>query len=142
MWIYDTIHKNWTPGPSLNVKRNEHACMVDQKTSTIHVMGGYNWSPGLLSSTEKLKFNDVNRKWEMASNLKEPLKSSVAVSSRSNEFVGYLVGGIGGSNWGTTSMIWGLKRSDQQWIDTSKRLKIARSDHTVVNVYENQIPNC
>jgi len=143
MWIYDTIHKNWTQGPSLNVTRSFHACMVDQKTSTIYVMGGRDHDydhDNDLSSTEKLKFNDVNGKWEMASNLKEPLWLSAAVSSRSNEFVGYLVGGT--TNNGATSKIWVLRRSDQQWIDTSKRLRIARSSHTVVNAYENQIPNC
>ena len=140
MWIYDTIHKNWTQGPSLNVKRAAHACMVDLKTSTIHVMGGWNSNDYRLSSTEKLKFNDVNRKWEMASNLKEPLSSSAAVSSRSNEFVGYLVGGT--TNNGITNRIYGLRRRDQQWIDTSKRLKMARYFHTVVNVYDTQVPNC
>ena len=124
----------------MNVKRANHACMVDQKTSTIHVMGGRGQNYNYLSSTEKLKFNDVNRKWEMASNLKEPLQVSAAVSSRSNEFVGYLVGGT--TNNGATSKIWVLRRSDQQWIETSKRLRIARSSHTVVNAYENQIPNC
>ena len=140
MWIYDTIHKNWTQGPSLNVARDDHACMVDQKTSTIHAMGGQDQHSYLLSSTEKLKFNDVNRKWEMTSNLKETLAFSAAVSSRSNEFIGYLIGGY--DLYGVTSKIWGLRRSDQQWIDTSKRLKIARYHHTVVNVYDNQIPNC
>jgi len=52
MWIYDSIHKNWTRGPSLNVKRHYHSCMVDQKTSTIHVMGGYGQKNDRLSSTE------------------------------------------------------------------------------------------
>ena len=141
MWIYDTILKTWTQGPSLNHKRAEHACMVDLKTSTIHVMGGVDQNYYRVLSTEKLKFNDVNRKWEMASNLKEKLLSSAAVSSRSNEFVGYLVRGVT-NNWKVTSKIWGLRRSDQQWIDTSKRLKIARDSHTVVNAYENQLPNC
>ena len=126
MWIYDTIHKNWTQGPSLTVKRRWHACMVDLKTSTIHVMGGWGQNDYRLSSTEKLKFNDVNRKWEMASNLKEGASFSAAVSSRSNEFVGYLVGGRTNNYWEATSKIWGLRRSDQQWIETSKRLKIAR----------------
>ena len=141
MWIYDTIHKNWTRGPSLNVKRWSHACLVDKKTSTIHVMGGFDHTDYRLSSTEKLKFNDVNRKWEMASNLLGALAESAAVSSRSNEFVGYLVGGE--LKYGRRiSEIWGLRRSNQQWIDTSKRLKIARDDHTVVNVYDSQIPYC
>ena len=139
MWIYDTIHKNWTQGPSLNVKREDHACMVDQKTSTIHVMGGRIQSYNRLSSTEELKLNDYNRKWEMASNLKEPLEFSAAVSSRSNEFVGYLVGEYLDLR---TSKIWGLRRSDLQWIDTWKRLKIARYAHTVVNVYDNQMLYC
>ena len=103
-------------------------------------MGGWGQNDYRLSSTEKLKFNDVNRKWESASNLKEPLAGSAAVSSRSDEFVGYLVGGV--ANNGQTNKIWGLRRSDQQWIDTSKRLKIPRGWHTVVNAYDNQIPNC
>ena len=124
----------------MNVKRYRHACMVDQKTSTIHVMGGWGQNGNRLSSTEKLKFNDVNRKWEMGSTLKEPLTYSAAVFLRSNEFVGYLVGGY--TNSGMKNKIWGLRRSDQQWIDTSKRLKIARYAHTVVNAYDNQIPNC
>ena len=115
--------------------------MADQKSATIYVMGGKDKTTSAMSSTEKLKFNDVNRKWEMASNLKETLAYSAAVSSRSNEFVGYLVGGLT-NYWERTSKIWGLRRSDQQWIDTSKRLKIARYHHTVVNVYDNQIPNC
>ena len=124
----------------MNVARRNHACMVDQKTSTIHVMGGEVKNGHSLSSTEKLKFNDVNKKWEMASNLKEPIEGSAGVSSRSNELVGYLVGGA--TNNGETTKIWGLRRSDQQWIDTSKRLKIPRGWHTVVNAYDNQIPNC
>ena len=140
MWIYDTIHKSWTQGPSLNVARGYHACMVDQKTSTIHVMGGYGHYIYRISPTEKLNFNDLNRKWEMASNLKEGASFSAAVSSRSNEFVGYLVGGV--ANNGQTNKIWGLRRSDQQWIDTYKRLKIPRTSHTVVNIYDNQSPNC
>ena len=145
MWIYDTIHKTWTNGPSLNVNRRNHACMVDQKTSTIHVMGGsgngylYDRNYQSLSSTEKLKFNDANRKWEMASDLNEPLEDSVAVSSRSNEFVGYLIGGR--INNYITGKIWGLRRSDKQWIDTSKRI-MPRKSHTVINAYENQTPNC
>ena len=147
MWIYDTIHKNWTQGPSLNVGRYDHACMADQKSATIYVMGGKDKTTSALSSTEKLKFNDVNRKWEMSSNLKERLYNSAAVSSRSNEFVGYLVASVQYDFdkieiEAQTSKIWGLRRSDLQWIDTSKRLKIPRYWHTVVNVYDNQIPNC
>ena len=140
MWIYDTIHKNWTQGPSLNVERRYHACMLDQKTSTIHVMGGLDQNDQVISSTEKLEFNDLNRNWKMASNLKEPLWASAAVAPRYNEFVGYLIGGY--VNGRGISKIWGLRRSDQQWIDTSKRLKIARGEHTAVNVYDNQIPYC
>ena len=82
----------------------------------------------------------------MASNLTEPLKYSVAVSSRSIEFVGYLVGGytknVHHKYSHFSSKIWGLRRSDQQWIDTSKRLKMLRKSFTVVNVHDNQLPNC
>ena len=106
--------------------------MVDQKTSTIYVMGGVDPQYHLLSSTEKLKVNDVNRKCKMASYLKRPLDKSAAVSSRSNEFIGYLVSGS--TYNGRTTKIFGLRRSDQQWIRLSQRLWISRYHHTAVNV--------
>merc|ERR1719414_255084 len=39
-WIYNVITKDWTEGPKLIMKRAHHACLVDEETSTIHVMGG------------------------------------------------------------------------------------------------------
>ena len=113
--------------------------MVDQDTSTIHVMGGWDGNNNLLSSTEKLIFNDFSRQWEMASDLSEVLSGSAAVSSKSKKFVGYLVGGKSGDNRGI-SRIWGLQRSDMRWIELSKSLKTPRHFHTVVNVNVNDFP--
>ena len=88
--IYDTNSKNWTEGPSLNIQRINHACIVDAKTETIHVMGGYDYHRSKrLDSTEILKKG--SKKWKMGPNLKEPVRDPAAVSSRSVEYVGYLV---------------------------------------------------
>ena len=118
--------------------------MVDQDTSTIHVMGGSNKYGQIWSSTEKLKFDGHNETWEISSDLTEPLTKSVAVSSKSNEFIGYLVGGYNiqsgrdrnGRERGV-SKIWGLQRSNIKWVELSKRLKTHHHSHTVVNVNSN-----
>ena len=67
-WIFDVHNKTWSEGPSLNLPRAHHACMVDQKTSTIYAMGG---ALGGSSSMEKLKFDAINMKWEKGSDLKQ-----------------------------------------------------------------------
>ena len=87
--IYDINNQNWTEGPSLNIKRTDPACMVDQKTETIHVMGGGNYKWNYLSSTEILKKG--SKKWEMGPYLKQSVVYSAAVSSWSVEYAGYLV---------------------------------------------------
>ena len=135
--IYDVNHKNWTRGPSLNIRRYSHACMVDPRTETIYVMGGLRES-----TTESLQWNQANSKWKMGPNLKEELANSAAVSSRSNKFVGYLVGGrISNAiiNLENTSKIWGLRKHDMEWIEMSKRLRIPRNSHTLVNVQLGEI---
>ena len=133
--IYDINHNNWTEGPSLNVKRVKHACMVDEKTETIHVMGGWDGRLNPSKSTETL--TKGSKKWKMGSNLKELIDKSAAVSSRSLEYVGFLVGG-----WATPAdgsivrhaKTWGLRRRDMEWIEMPKQLKIPRMEHSVVNV--------
>ena len=128
----------------MNVERSEHACMVDQETSTIYVMGGRNRKNSRLSSTEKLNVNDLNRKWEIASDLKQGLSEAAAVSSKSKEFIGYLVGGVINKNgayiYVPTSKIWGLQRSTMRWIELLKRLETPRYLHTVVNVDPHEFP--
>ena len=110
-------------------------------------MGGIGWAGKY--STEFLRWNDAKKIWKLGSNLTEPLASSAAISSRSDEFVGYLVGGR--INNGVTmegqrstenertSKIWGLRRSDMEWIEISKRLKIPRNRHSLVNVQPEEI---
>ena len=139
--IYDINDKQWSEGPSLNIKRHEHACMVDPKTETIHVMGGKEHGGiGGLRSTETLKKGSKN--WDMGAKLKEGLASSAAVSSNSNDYVGYLVGG---RKWDdtygsvTTPHVWGLQRSKMEWIEMSINLKIPRFSHSVVNVKSSDI---
>ena len=132
--IYDVSHKIWTQGPSLNIKRYSHACMVDPRTETIYVMGG-----AQEFTTESLQWNQANSKWKMGSKLKEHLANSAAVSSRSNKFVGYLVGGRTSNALDNTSKIWGLRKHDMEWIEMSKRLRIPRNSHTLVNVQLSKI---
>ena len=129
--IYDVNDKQWSEVPSLNIKRHQHACMVDRKTETIHVMGGY-----FLDSTETLDV--ANKKWILGPKLKVPLMDSAAVSSNSNDYVGYLVGGYT-DDFATTSRIWGLQRSRMEWIEMSNNLKIPRFLHSVVNVKSTDI---
>ena len=138
-WIFDVRNKTWSQGPSLILPRAHHSCIVDQNTSTIYAMGGL-WNP---SSMEKLKFDDINMKWEKGSDLPLPLITPTAVSSSSDKFIGYLVGGEGEIfDLGEQSKIWGLRRSDVQWVEMSKTLKMPRYSHTVIKVTENEIPGC
>ena len=128
--IYDIESKKWTKGPSLNIFRRLHACMVDLNTETIYVMGGWNGNVPL-DSTEALEKG--SKKWKMGSNLKHGVFNAAAVSSRSVEYVGYLVGG-GPIDGPMVSEIWGLRRHDMEWIELSKKLKIPRESHSLVNV--------
>ena len=131
--IYDINQKNWTPGPSLIFERSHFACMVDQYTETIHVMGGWDGSSDMYS-TETLKKG--SEKWEMCSSVKELIDRPRAVSSRSVEYVGYLVGGQAPNSKGeyVPAKTWGLRRHDMEWIELSKHLKTPRERHSIVNV--------
>ena len=147
VWIYDVTDKQWTRGPSLIKYRNSHSCMVDQKTETIYVLGGSD-SRGYPSKTlQTLEFKDTNATWKMGPELRENIIHSAAVSSKSNRFIGYLIGGWTFTDTGDsirygTSQIWALQRVDMQWIELSKTLKVPRYSHSVVNVDKNQIPGC
>ena len=72
-------------------------------------MGGLKGNTNPSSSMEKLKFDDINMKWEKGSDLLLPLITATAVPSSSDKFIGYLVGGKGKLE--TQSKIWGLRRS-------------------------------
>lgn len=103
-------------------------------------MGGYDRTINYLSSTETLKY--VNERWEMSlgSYLPEPLYLSAASASRSNDIVGYLVGGV--TSGGLKSKIWYLRRSDFKYVEIKKRLQIPRYFHTLLNLRSNNIPGC
>ena len=78
--------------------------------------------------------------WESTTDLTEPLSSSAAVASNSNQFIGYVAGG--NTNNGLTDKIWGLRRTDLKWVEMTKRLQIPRYRHTMVNLASDDIPGC
>jgi len=138
-WIYNVVTKDWSEGPKLNEKRSAHACLVDEETRTIHVIGGYDENYNRLKSTEKWVFGRDS--WVSGASLPEPVRSSAAVKSNTEETIGYLVAGY--TKNGATSKVWSLRRRDMMWIeDGSKRLQTPREDHTVVNIPGDQIPGC
>jgi len=136
-WIYNVVSKVWTKGPKLNEKRFSHACLVDEETRTIHIVGG--WNNGRLKSTEKWIFG--TDAWISGAILPEAVHSSAAVNSNSEETIGYLVAGDVENE--VTSKVWSLRRRDMSWIeDGTKRLQTPRYRHTVVNIPGDQIPGC
>ena len=115
-------------------KRKGHACIVDEETNTIHVIGGMNYEHRNINSTEKWTFGNVKegQTWDTGANLPEGVENSAAVASNSVESVGCLIGGS--TVDGLTSKMWSLRRRDMKWIEVgSKKLKIARQQHTLVN---------
>jgi len=138
-WIYNVVKKNWTEGPKLNEKRFFPACLVDEETNTIHVMGGEGDNSEILKSTEKWTFGTDS--WVSGASLPEAVVSPAAVNSNSEEHIGYLVAGF--TENGITSKVWSLRRNDMMWIeDDSKQLQTPRRSHTVVNIPGDQIPGC
>ena len=84
-----------------------------------------------LKSVEKLKI-DENMMWESTTDLPENLDESAAVTSNSNDFIGYVAGGWAKSGW--TDKVWGLRRADLKWVEMPNRLRKSRRLHTMVNV--------
>ena len=110
-------------------------------------MGGcYGRMCGLLKSTEKWTLG--TNSWVSGASLPKPLGYSAAVNSNSNTTIGYLVGGLTGDGESPDtveelSKVWTLTRRDLRWIEHgSKRLKLPRSGHTLVNIPKDQIPGC
>ena len=121
-------------------KRSEHACFVDEKTSTIHVMGGYYGEP--LKSTESWTFGTDSWISDESSELPIRLSSASAVSANSNEYVGYIAGGETDNSIQLPS-VWALRRDDMKWIRlTSKTLEHSRAYSTLLNLQGDQIPGC
>ena len=123
--------------------RYGHACVVDESTSTIHLMGGFNKKSMDLSTMEKWNFGVSGRSWLLSTNLPESVGRSSAVSSKSSTFIGYIAGGWAfGKDEYSSNKIWGLRRENMTWIEMAKTLKICRQDHTIVNVPADQILGC
>ena len=107
--------------------------------NTVFVIGGEDENLKSLKSTEKLKMNE-QLSWESTTDLPEPLSSSAAVASNSNQFIGYVAGG--NTNNGRTDKIWGLRRTDLNWVEMPKRLQKTNYGHSMVNIASEEIPGC
>ena len=136
------MNNSWTKGPSLNEKRAFHSCFYDKLSNSVFTVSGYSDSrrhpSRQLATTEK--WNLSNNKWEPTSNLTDTLLASAAAASKSREYIGFVAGGI--SDERATSEVWGLRRSDEQWIQMEQSLNIGRHSHSMVNIAANEIPGC
>ena len=127
----------------MNFARHGHACMADDETGTIHVLGGSRNPLGAIKSgvipltTEILKLNE--NEWKIGSNLPRRSVYSAAVASRYPEYIGYLAGGHEADD-GRQSTIFGLERGSLKWVELSINLTTKRARHTLVNV--DKIPGC
>ena len=124
----------------MNENRASHSCFYDKLSNSVFIVGGYSGSRILSSrhvaTTEK--WNLSNNKWEPASNLTDALLASAAVASKSRDYIGFVAGGI--SDEGAASKVWGLRRSDEQWIQMEQSLIVGRHSHSMVNIAANEIP--
>ena len=101
-------------------------------------MGGSNGA--LLDTTEKWTIG--TNAWEASSVLPEKIEESAAVSSNSQEYVGYMAGGLT-NHHGNTNKIYALRRRDEQWIQLeSKSLQLRRRGHSLVNLGPYEVPGC
>ena len=123
----------------MNTKRRQHACFVDEATSSIHVIGGYDGEVyNRLQSTEKWLFGTYS--WQPSANFPEKIIGPRAVSANSNEYVGYMAGGT--VRYRYTSKVWGLRREDMTWIEMSQKLKTGRLHHSLLNVPMDKVLGC
>ena len=125
-------------GPKISTKRFNHNCFVDEATSSIDNIGGYNDQWNSLSSTEKWTFEENS--WKPSAHLPEAISWSSAVSSNKDEYIGYMVGGYNG--YQHLPNIYGLTRRQMEWIKLNKTLKIGRREHSLLNIPANQILGC
>ena len=118
--------------------RYGHSCLVDESTSSIYVIGGFNKQNMDLSTTEKWIFGMDS--WVLSTNLPVSVGRSSAVSSKSGTYIGYIAGGWAfGIDEHSSNKIWGLRRMDLTWIEMAQTLKIGRQDHSIVNVPADEI---
>ena len=121
----------------MKTKRWGHACFQDTETSTIYIAGGMDDHGIDLSSTEKWSLEENS--WKPSANLPEAIFGSSAVSSNTDEFIGYMAGGV---TRRYSKNIYGLKRREKTWIKLNKTLKTGRDGHSLLNIPANQILGC
>ena len=124
----------------MNTKRDDHSCFVDKETSSIYVIGGFDDQGNILSSTEKWTFGQ--KIWEPSANLPRAITDSPAVSSNEKVFVGYIAGGSSTGYRGYSTIIYGLRRRDMAWVKLSKRMKLGRQYHSLLNISSKRILGC
>ena len=137
-WTYDVVSKTWSEGPKMNTIRESHSCFADHLTSSIYIAGGHALE-GLarkrLNSTEKWTLEENS--WKPSADLPEAIFYSSAVSSNTDQFLGYMAGGAEG-----VRNIYGLRRRQMEWIKLNKTIKTGRYAHSLLNIPANQILGC
>ena len=118
-------------------KRFAHACFTDKASSSIYIAGSHGTQR---DSTEKWTLTESENAWQPSANLPEAIYWSAAVSSNTDEFIGYIAGGYSWTRW--TKNIYGLKRRQEEWITLNKTMKIERYGHSILNIPANQILGC
>ena len=124
----------------MNQKRKRHSCFYDDQTNSVFILGG--WNGNRLASTEQWNLN--TNQWISTPDLPEPLENPAGVASKSSRYVGFVAGGYSYTNGfgGYLNKVLGLRRNDLVWEVMPQQLKIARRDHSMVNVPADQIPGC
>merc|ERR1711902_370510 len=92
------------------------------------------------NSTEKWTLEENS--WKPSANLPEAISSSSAVSSNTDEYVGFMAGGVGSYPTRYSKNIYGLKRREKTWIKLNKTMKTGRAGHSLLNIPANQILGC
>ena len=137
-WVYNAVTKTWSEGPKMNTERYHHSCFADKTTSSIHVMGGKDNQWNILNSTEMWTLGQ--KSWQPSANLPEAIDWSSAVASNTDEFVGYMAGGVTRSR--VLHYIYGLRRGDMTWIKSNNTIKMGRYGHSLLNIPANQVLGC
>ena len=92
----------------------------------------------ILSSTEKWTLEENS--WQPSANLPEAISWSSAVSSNTDEYMGYIAGVYNPNR--VLPDIYGLKKRQMEWIKLNETLKKGRRGHSLLNIPANQISGC
>ena len=118
----------------MKTKRYAHACFQDTETSSIYIAGGIDDQYNELISTEKWTLEENS--WQPSANLPEAISYSSAVSSNTDEFIGYIL------PTGYSKDIYGLRRRQMEWIKLNQKMKTGRYRHSLLNTPANQVLGC